>query len=123
MKFDRSEPCESCPYRLDAPRRLWHPEEFRNLLRQEADPLNGTVFGCHEGRKLPHDEHRMCVGWLIHQKRNGTPSIQLRLQMIKNEALGELYGRIDEKRPGLFRTLKSMCRANGVRPRSERRTP
>ena len=114
MKYDRTEPCESCPYRRDAPRRLWHVSEFLNLLRQEADPLYGSTFGCHEGRKLPREDQRMCIGWLMHQKKNGTPSIQLRLQLMKDDALVDLYERIDAKYRGLFRTLGSMCRANGV---------
>ena len=116
MKYDRTEPCKSCPYRRDAPRKLWHKSEFENLLRQEADPIYGATFGCHEGRKLPSEEQRMCIGWLIHQKRNRTPSIQLRLRLMKDDALLELYERIDERYPGLFRSLKTMCRANDVMP-------
>lgn len=122
VKYDRTEPCKSCPYRRDAPRKLWAPVEFENLLRQDADPLHGSTFGCHEGRKLPLAEQRMCVGWMIHQKRNNTPSIMLRLQLRKNAALDDLYAKIDEKMPGLFRTLAAMCRANGVDPKKVQRT-
>jgi len=114
MKYDHAEPCKSCPYRRDAPRKLWHATEFLNLLRQDADPVRGSTFGCHEGRKLPRDQQRMCIGWLIHQKRNRTPSIQLRLRLMKDDALLELYERINENMPGLFSSLRVMCRANGV---------
>jgi hypothetical protein len=119
MKYDRTEPCKSCPYRRDAPRKLWAPAEFINLLRQEADPIYGSTFGCHEGRKLPsdHADQRMCVGWLVHQKRRNTPSIMLRMRLMKDADLDALYARIDERQKGLFRTIESMCRANGVDPR------
>jgi hypothetical protein len=126
MKYDRTEPCKSCPYRRSAPRKLWAPIEFKNLLAQDADPLNGTTFGCHEGRRLPpeHPEQRMCIGWLIHQKKNGAPSIMLRMRLIKDAALGDLYEKLDTKLPDLFRTLAAMCRANGVDPkRSYRKAP
>ena len=52
MKFDRLEPCKSCPYRRDAPRKLWAPIEFAKLLADDASQL-GKVYGCHQERKLP----------------------------------------------------------------------
>ena len=59
----------------------------------------------------------MCIGWLIHQKKNNTPSIMLRMRLIKNKPLADLYEKLDTKFPDLFRTLAAMCRANGVTKR------
>lgn len=108
-------PCAKCPYRKDAPLRLWHPDEFRNLLRQDADPMNGRLFGCHNDGKKPKEEQRPCVGWLLDQKRRGTPSIQLRLALMRNEKAVMMYERISAAGLKLYRTIQAMCRANGVR--------
>ena len=78
----------------------------------------GTVFGCHQERKLPLAEHRPCIGWAIDQKRRNTPSIALRLMLIQNHEAARWYAKLDDKAKGLFRSVIAMCRANGVRKRS-----
>ncbi len=120
MKYDRLEPCKSCPYRRDSPRKLWAPIEFVNLLETDRDPI-GKVFGCHQERKLPLAEHRVCVGWAIDQKKRNLPSIAFRMLLMK-EAASDWLDKLDVKQRGLFRTLASMCRANGVLPKSRSRT-
>ncbi len=104
MKWDTKEPCQSCPYRTDARLQYWDKAEFKNLLRSDADPIQGAVFGCHQTRKL--NEPSVCGGWLLDQKNRGVPSIQLRPSLIRNkEAVHclenvsskvELYGSIEE---------------------------
>jgi hypothetical protein len=117
MKFDRLEPCKSCPYRRDAPRKLWAPIEFAKLLADDASQL-GKVYGCHQERKLSLAEHRPCVGWAIDQKKRDLPSIAFRILLTKKTA-SDWYDKLDVKYRGLFRTLAAMCRANGVSPVSK----
>lgn len=85
MKFDKKSPCASCPYRRDARPEFWHPEEFIRLRANDADPIRGSMYACHEGRKLAHEERSMCAGWLLDQKRRGLPAIQLRLLLTQSE--------------------------------------
>lgn len=72
-------PCENCPYRVDAPRRLWHRSEFERLLAYEGDQFGG-LYNCHKHVALPPDARGFCAGWLLDQKRRGIPSVRLRLQ-------------------------------------------
>lgn len=116
MKFDRTKPCESCPYRKGAPRKLWAREEFVKLLVMDASS-KGCIYQCHQERKLPESEHRPCVGWAIDQKRRNTPSIMLRMGLMLKEGMGEWFANLDVRQPGLFRSLAAMCRANGVDPK------
>ncbi len=111
MNFDVVEPCTSCPYRKSAKLKLWHPKEFANLLRQDADPLMGHVFGCHQGRSLPVAKRSICAGWFLNQKSRGFPSIQLRLLIMKHNFDVDTITTGGHK---LYKTLLSMCRANGV---------
>lgn len=112
--FDNETPCAQCPYRKDAPLKLWDRVEFENLLEQDADPIRGHVFGCHKHRHQPKRERRPCVGWLLDQKKRGIPSIQLRLMLMKSEVARKHFARIHSKGLKLFRSIQAMCRANGV---------
>jgi hypothetical protein len=113
MKFDRFTPCPSCPYRTDAPRGLWHADEFLNLLRSERDQI-GAVFGCHEGNKLPTDQRRLCIGWLLDQRKRRCPSIALRMLLIQHEGALNVLERAHSRGMKLYPSLQAMCRANGV---------
>lgn len=112
--FDMDRPCENCPYRKDAPLELWHPNEFRRVLASEKDPVMGAMFHCHKGKSLPVVERRLCVGWLLDQKKRGAPSIQLRILLIKKEEARELFERISARGLRLFKSIAAMCKANGV---------
>lgn len=103
-------PCGSCPYRVDVPVRTWHREEFENLLANDADELNGNVFGCHRFRMRPK-EAEICAGWYLDQKRCGFPSIQLRLVLMRVTE----QPAVSDGGHELYYTLKKMCLANGVR--------
>ncbi len=60
-------PCASCPYRLDCPSGVWHPEEYDKLRRYSDEPNVAAqtfgVFLCHYSvRGRGHDVP--CRGWL-----------------------------------------------------------
>lgn len=110
-------PCAKCPYRKDAPLKLWHVSEFENLLAQDANEMGGHLFGCHNDGKKPKAEQRPCVGWLLDQRRRGTPSIQLRLALLHNPVAADVYERIHSKGLKLYPSISAMARANGCRRR------
>ena len=112
MKWDIESPCKSCPYRKDSPLALWDRYEFENLLKHDADPMQGAVFGCHATRHRPREEQGPCAGWLLDQKRRGTPSIQLRLRLMRNEEAGHCYENVSEGGLELYETLQEMCEVN-----------
>jgi len=56
--FHCKQPCSNCPYRKDAPLRLWDKYEFKKLLQYESDMI-GTVYKCHK------QNGSICVGWLM----------------------------------------------------------
>lgn len=126
MRWDDSthtKPCAKCPYRKDAPLKLWHPDHFRKLLADDADEFGGAVYACHCDGKKPATEVRPCVGWLLNQRERGTPSIQLRLALMGNQVAQQFYLGITSAGLELYDSISAMCRANGVRsPRHPRRT-
>jgi hypothetical protein len=75
----------------------------------------GNMFGCHEYNKRPPAEHRPCGGWLLDQKRRGVPNIPLRMALSRNPKALACFNAISSAGLKLFRTLLSMCRANGVK--------
>jgi hypothetical protein len=123
-KAHQKTPCENCPYRLDAPRKLWHRSEFENLLATERDTF-GSTFACHKTKDLPADRRGFCAGWLLDQKRRGVPSIALRLALSSMssgaDAARAAYEAVTDGGHKLFKSVEAMCRANGVRPQRRRR--
>ncbi len=85
------------------------------VLAAEVDPI-GTIFACHKHRALPESERGMCAGWLLDQRARNVPSIALRLALSKDLATATALERVTAASVELFRTVKAMCRANGVRP-------
>jgi Family of unknown function (DUF6283) len=120
MRWEIESPCKSCPYRKDSPLALWDNYEFENLLRQDADPLHGAMFGCHATRHRPQGEQTPCAGWLLDQKRRGVPSIQLRIALFKEDAL-KCFESVHSGGHKLFRTIQSMSRANFKADRQQKR--
>lgn len=59
MKGPLPRPCDSCPYRLDVPSGIWHPDEYAKLPRYDADTPDQPpgVFLCHQGNG------HVCAGW------------------------------------------------------------
>lgn len=114
MRWTTREPCASCPYRRDAPLRFWDASHFRDLLRADADPVEGPIYGCHGTAKMRAGPS-VCAGWLLDQKERGVPSIRLRLSLVfKPEAVAALE-EVTDGGHAMYRSLQAMCRANGVR--------
>jgi hypothetical protein len=111
LRFDKREPCASCPYRTDAPLGLWSPEEFEGLLRSERDHM-GTLYGCHEFNKR-RDEAQVCIGWLLNQRERDIPSIALRMKLMTSP---EARACTEEASSpvSLYESVEEMCEANGV---------
>jgi len=82
----RTEPCESCPYRKDAPPGLWHESEYRKLI--EYDKPTGEqppkAFFCHTTPDF------LCIGWSVVHGRNakrGYESLALRFLLLNQNFL------------------------------------
>jgi Family of unknown function (DUF6283) len=108
-------PCKNCPYRIDAPRKLWHRSEFVQLLEKDSSEL-GATYACHNQIDLAPKDRTFCAGWLLDQKKRGVPSILLRIQLSNNERALVEYNTVSDAGIPMFPTVKAMCRANGVRP-------
>ena len=121
MKFDTRAPCSTCPYRKDVPVGTWHRSEFERLLKDDADPARGAVFGCHKGKSLTSARLQVCGGWLLDQKKRGVPSIGFRMDMIRNPAAGEAIDKITSGGHPVYSSIAAMCKANGVRVKPRRR--
>lgn len=115
MKLDTKSPCASCPYRTDAPLKMWHREEFENLLAQDADEQNGRIFGCHKYRNRPAEEQHFCAGWMLDQRKRRFPSIMLRLVFMRMGVTDEMLDEFNDGGHKLYESVKAMCLANGVR--------
>lgn len=102
--FSCTAPCKNCPYRKDAPKRLWHREEFKRLLENEND-FFGKVYMCHK------KNGSVCIGWLIDQDNRNHPSIALRMAFIKNNITRTYLDKLKSPVP-LFFSVKAMVRAN-----------
>lgn len=99
-----TQPCSNCPYRKDAPLKLWDKIEFQKLLASENQQF-GSIYNCHK------NNGSICVGWLMKQLENGCPSISLRLSLIKNKIGKEYFDKLNSPSP-LYKNVKSMIRAN-----------
>lgn len=81
-------------------------------MAQDADPIMGGLFGCHEFNKRPSEEHRPCGGWLLDQKRRGVPSIRLRLSLSMNEQAAKCFEEANENGLELFSSIAEMVTEN-----------
>lgn len=107
-------PCANCPYRKDAPRRLWDASEFRGLLDAERSQL-GKVYGCHKQLAIDPKSRGFCAGWLLDQKKRNIPSIALRMVLISDPDAGKALEAVNDGGHEMFKSVEAMCRANGVR--------
>lgn len=110
MKCERRKPCGNCPFRKQATLAHWHPNEYimlKDMQRKEGDFEPGRgVFGCHKDSEKKPADREMCIGWLIHQRDEGVPSIALRIRLSSDNAAlmqfeacepdGEQFTDIDE---------------------------
>lgn len=102
--FFKKTPCNNCPYRKDAPLKLWHKSEYDKLLASEND-LFGAIYGCHK-----KDGHT-CIGWLMKQDENRFPSISLRIKLSKENVTREYLDALHCKSE-LYENVNAMVEAN-----------
>jgi hypothetical protein len=102
--FSKKQPCNTCPYRTDAPLRHWSVEEFKDLVQHEADEM-GVTYMCHK------KDGCVCVGWLMDQDRRGLPSIALRLSLLKHNITRTYMDALRSPFP-LYESVQEMCIAN-----------
>jgi hypothetical protein len=112
MKWDNREPCKTCPYRLDVPVGTWHKDEFLNLLKQDKNEMHGAVFQCHQDKQLPNKDRHPCIGWLLDQRSRNTPSIQLRLDLIRQDGAADCYNEMTDGGHKLYDSIEEMARVN-----------
>lgn len=105
LKYEKSEPCSSCPYRKQATLKQWDYTEFESLLYNDKDPLS-PVYACHT-KKLKH----VCVGWLMDQRNRGLPSLKLRLDLMVKGVPGAYLDGLKYAGPH-FSSIQEMCNAN-----------
>jgi len=107
--YTKKSPCNDCPYRKDAPLRLWAVEEFQDLLESDNKEEHGTnfapVYGCHK-----KDGH-ICVGWLMNQDKRRLPSIPLRISLSSNNVKRNYLDNLSCKSQ-MFDSIEEMCKAN-----------
>jgi hypothetical protein len=102
--FKGTTPCNSCPYRMDAPLQLWDKAEFEDLLASEKDYI-GKLYQCHKNNGT------VCRGWLIDQDNRRLPSIALRMQLSKENITREYLDKLHCKAP-LYGSIEEMVKAN-----------
>ena len=81
-------PCSSCPYRLDTPAGVWHPDEYEKL-REYDDNSSLATFLCHQSFEIGKDT--VCRGWLsVHCE-----SVAARLAVMRGDVTAEqLYAEV-----------------------------
>lgn len=59
------QPCQSCPYRADAPSGIWAAEEYAKLVGYDADTASQppNLFLCHQ-TDADDPRARLCAGWV-----------------------------------------------------------
>lgn len=102
--FHCTNPCNNCPYRTDAPLKLWHASEYEKLLATENDYM-GSIYGCHK------NNGSICVGWLMKQDENNFHSIALRISLSTHKVTREYLDSLHSPAP-LYKNVKAMIRAN-----------
>ncbi|MFI8829146.1 DUF6283 family protein [Streptomyces sp. NPDC053431] len=83
-------PCESCPYRREAPAGIWASEEYEKLRHYDADTPNQPtrVFQCHQA-DIDSDAGRICAGWAgCHE---GEHLLALRLAVVNGHINAATY--------------------------------
>lgn len=102
--FCKKQPCNNCPYRKDAPLRLWAVEEFEDLLESEKDMI-GKVYMCHK------KDGKACTGFVMMQDENNIPSIALRISLSRNEVTRAFLDMLNSPSK-MFKSIIQMSRAN-----------
>lgn len=109
-------PCETCPYRRSVRLAFWDICEYQQLEAADHNLL-GAMFDCHGERKKAPKTRQPCVGWLLDQRRRGTPSIQLRLRLHRDAAFLRYYNGLRDLGKKLYGSIAEMFLANYPRRR------
>lgn len=107
---EHAAPCETCPYRKSVRLAFWDIREFQNLVDSDA-PL-GSQFNCHGESKRPNGQQRYCAGWLLDQRRRGTPNLLLRIKLRQRPALAVHYDQLKDLGKKLYQSIAEMFEAN-----------
>lgn len=102
--FSGTQPCKSCPYRKDAPLKLWDKYEFDKLLLEDKQMFGGT-YKCHK------NDGSCCKGWLINQDKRNHPNLALRMLFIKENITRAYLDKLTCK-VEMFETIEEMADAN-----------
>lgn len=109
--------CDSCPWRVDAPREYWDPQHFVDIYANcQDDGLH--IMLCHKSNVLPKESRAdvPCQGWI---RVMGYEAIGVRLLIARGRATIEEVE--DTEGPELFPSFEAMLRANRVAPPDRRR--
>jgi hypothetical protein len=104
-------PCESCPWRVDAPRGYWDPQHFIDIWQSCQD--DGTsIMLCHKSNALSKEERSSvpCQGWI---RAMGFSAIGVRILAMQDRITTEEVD--DRDGPELFPSFAAMMRANKIR--------
>lgn len=102
--FHCTQPCSNCPYKTDAPLKLWHKSEYEKLLETEKDYM-GSIYACHK------NNGSICIGWLMKQDENRLPSIALRISLSNHNITREYLDSLHSPAP-LYKDVEEMIKAN-----------
>lgn len=118
MRYNTRAPCKTCPYRKDVKTRVWDRAEFEKLLASSREQF-GAIYACHMEKPKPPAEREVCGGWVLIQKKENIPSIQLRMALMRDPHAAACLNEITSGGATLYPSIKAMCRANGARARRE----
>lgn len=110
-----SSPCSTCPFRRDAVLGHWAREHFEMLLEAQThhEPGKlGNVFACHKHAERPNGERGLCAGWLLDQKRDGLPSIALRMRRLTDPTVDPAIEAVNDGGLRLYKSVEAMCSDN-----------
>ncbi len=102
--FSGTSPCNSCPYRKDAPLQLWDRYEFEKLLREDKEMFGGT-YKCHK------NNGSCCKGWLMNQDKRNHPNIALRITLLNHKITREYLDKLNCKSE-MFDSIEEMATEN-----------
>ena len=74
MNFNKTHPCDNCPFRSDVDFHLL-PEMVEEIL----DAITNQTFACHKTTDKPDSEHEHCAGALILLEREENPNQMMRI--------------------------------------------
>ncbi|MFC9434780.1 DUF6283 family protein [Nocardia sp. NPDC057030] len=91
-------PCESCPYRRDAPSAVWDAQEYEKLRAYDRDMADQPpgLFQCHQ-TDADSDLRRLCAGWV---GCHGDNLLGLRFALVQRRISGATFqAAIDYRSP------------------------